>query len=131
MERDYCLKFHQYLIHKKSVSKNTIDSYICDITIYLSYLEQQNITPINTTTNTVQQYIQELVRRKRSKSTITRNIASLRCFYQYLIEANEITNNPAKGIIGKATKKITPYLNGKRDGAPFITTKCFKGKRVS
>ena len=129
MERDYCLKFHQYLIHKKSVSKNTIDSYICDITIYLSYLEQQNITPINTTTNTVQQYIQELIRRKRSKSTITRNIASLRCFYQYLIEANEITNNPAKGIkLEKPQKKLPHILTGKEMGLLLSQPNVLKAK---
>ncbi|MCI9575826.1 MAG: tyrosine recombinase [Clostridiales bacterium] len=114
MTRDYCLEFHQYLIHKKSVSKNTLDSYLHDITIYLSYLEQQNIIPINTTTNTIERYIKELIRRKRSKATITRNLASLRCFYQYLIEINEIKYNPAKEIkLEKPQKKLPHILTGK------------------
>jgi Site-specific recombinase XerD len=113
--KDYCADFTDYLVNKKSVSTNTLDSYIRDVEHFLSYLEEDGLNgPAEADTDFIYRYIVRLTELKKSNSTITRNIASVRCFYQYLILSNAVQSNPAKTVkLEKAPKKLPQILSGK------------------
>jgi len=113
--RDYCEDFSDYLIHTKSVSANTLDSYVRDVEHFLAYLDQQGLdSPADADTELMKNYVKELTVLKKSNSTITRNIASIRCFYQYLILRNLADSNPARAVkLEKVEKKMPQILSGK------------------
>lgn len=113
--KDYCADFADYLMNNKSVSANTLDSYIRDVEHFLFYLQANGLGgPEKADTNVIYHYILYLTDLKKSNSTITRNIASIRCFYKYLMIRNEVQSNPAKTVkLEKAPKKLPQILSGK------------------
>ena len=99
--------FHDYLLNQKSNSANTIESYMRDVSFFLDYLSKQGIVPLLVTDETMRDYVDYLKGLNRSITTISRNIASVRCFYKFLIFIGETNVNPAKSIkLEKAEKKL-------------------------
>ena len=83
---EYFVLFREYMLVQKPSSVNTRDSYLRDVSAFLRYLEGENITsPLEVETETVEAYVQHLHSLNRTNSTISRNIASVRCFYKFLI----------------------------------------------
>lgn len=113
--KDYCEEFSDYLIHTKSVSANTLDSYVRDVEHFLAFLNEEGVdNPTNADSRTLEHYVEQLNNLKKTNSTITRNIASIRCFYQYLIISNQTDSNPAKTVkLEKVQKKMPQILSGK------------------
>lgn len=112
--RDYCGAFGDYLTQVKHASPNTLDSYLRDIKQYLSYLQEQGIrVPTLAGVETLEAYVHYLQNAQKSNATITRHIASVRSFYQYLMLNGEASVNPAKGIkLKRSPKKMPQILSG-------------------
>lgn len=112
--KDYCADFSNYLVNKKSVSANTLDSYMRDVTHFLSFLDEKGLdTPYMVDADFMNVYVANLTESKKSNATIIRNIASIRCFYQYQIISNMTESNPAKAIkLEKSIKKLPQILSG-------------------
>lgn len=105
--------FQEYLINQKSVSQNTMQSYLRDVQNYLIFLEKLPMEPQQAQAEEIKKYLEYLESLGRSKSTVTRNIASLRCYYQYLMFIKKVHTNPAKEIKReKAEKKLPNILSG-------------------
>lgn len=104
--------FKNYLIDIKSVSKNTLQSYLRDINSFLEYLNLYSSKEIkDLQTQDINTYIKYLENLGKSSSTITRNVASIRCYYQYLILNGFAKFNPAKDIKRKKEQTKPPaYL---------------------
>jgi integrase/recombinase XerD len=111
--KDYCAEFKNYLIKVKKVSNNTLDSYLRDLQNYLEFLKKQKTLPVDADSATVDKYVKYLKDAKKSSATITRHIASTRCFYQFLMINGSVSENPAKGIkLEKPEKKLPQILSG-------------------
>lgn len=112
--RDYCKEFSEYLIHQKTVSANTLDSYRRDVEHFLKYLDSKGLGgPADADTDFLNGYVKRLKSDGRSNSTITRHIASIRCFYRFLILRRLADSNPAKAVkLEKAQKKLPQILSG-------------------
>lgn len=96
---EYFVLFREYMLVQKPSSVNTRDSYLRDVSAFLRYLEGENITsPLEVETETVEAYVQHLHSLNRTNSTISRNIASVRCFYKFLILRGDMQVNPAKSV---------------------------------
>lgn len=94
---EYFVLFREYMLVQKPSSVNTRDSYLRDVSAFLHYLEGENITsPLEVETETVEAYVQHLHSLNRTNSTISRNIASVRCFYKFLILRGDMQVNPPK-----------------------------------
>ena len=104
---EYFVLFREYMLVQKPSSVNTRDSYLRDVSAFLRYLEGENITsPLEVETETVEAYVQHLHSLNRTNSTISRNIASVRCFYKFLILRGDMQVNPAKSVkLEKEPKK--------------------------
>lgn len=110
---DYYSQFGDYLKNQKSNSANTQESYLRDATHYLEFLSERSFSPTDATEETVQEYITYLQELGRSATTISRNLASVRCFYKFLIFDGKADANPAKSIkLEKAPKKLPQVLSG-------------------
>ena len=108
-------EYKRYLIEKKNVSANTLESYLRDISQYIAFLGIENDSDISKTdTSSVEGYINELKTIGKSTSTITRTVASIRSYYQFLMIEDVMDFNPAKGIkVDKAEKKMPEILTDK------------------
>lgn len=108
---DYGKAFHDYLV-SKNVSFNTLDSYQRDVEHFLSFLTKEGIElPEKADEAVLEKYFHHLQELKRSTATITRNLASIRSFYQYLMYLGIAHSNPAKGIkLEKGSKKLPQTL---------------------
>lgn len=111
---DYCALLSDYLKNQKSNSSNTIESYIRDASFYLKFLAKLNMTPMEADENTVGRFVSYLKELNRTSATISRNLASIRCLYKFLILKGYTDKNPAKNIkLEKAEKKLPQVLTGK------------------
>lgn len=106
--------FKNYLVEKKAVADNTLESYSRDVTRYFEYLSQEKVEPSAADTKVVEGFVEELRAANKSTATITRTVASIRALYQYMIQCGMVDSNPAKNIkLEKAEKKLPEILNDK------------------
>lgn len=110
---DYYSLFSDYLTNQKGNSANTRESYLRDALYFLEYLSNAGIDPLEADEQVIQGYVEHLHDLKRSPTTISRNLASVRCFYKFLIFRGLMDSNPAKGIkLEKTVKKLPQVLSG-------------------
>jgi len=105
-------EFESYLREEKRSSENTILSYTRDLRTFLRFVKGlgiENIDKINRTN--VMAYIYELQNQKRAGTTVSRNIASLRSFFQYFMRIGVLKENPALDLeLPKVEKKLPEIL---------------------
>lgn len=113
--QDYQQEFQTYLTDTKGVSANTLESYIRDIRQYNSYLSTIGVcTPCDATADSFAAYLDILNRSGRSNATITRAVASVRCYYIFLNSIGAASSNPTAGVkLQKAEKKLPEILTSK------------------
>lgn len=112
MERKIA-EFEHYMREEKKSSENSILSYARDIKGFCRYMNQfgiQNVAQINRTN--VMAYVYELQNQKKAGTTVSRNIASMRSFFQYFIRMGVIQENPAADLeMPKVEKKIPATIS--------------------
>lgn len=108
-------KFESYLIDVKKVSENTLVSYLRDVNQYVTYLEHVAETDITEADNeTVNEYVQWLKRDGKSVATMSRCVASLKCFYGYLLSESIVKSNPAAHVVlDKQNRKLPEILTSR------------------
>lgn len=113
MRDDYSVLFNNYLTIQKSNSANTKESYMRDVNFYLNYLEGEGVEPVDADEELINRFVVYLKGLNRTATTISRNLASIRCFYKFLIFRGEMDFNPAKGVkIEKTEKRLPQVLSG-------------------
>ena len=104
---EYLKDFKEYLFTVKKSSSNTIESYVKDVRSFLSY-SQVNFTSFSSVnSDDIKTYIDTLEKSGKNHSTLVRNLASVRSFYEFLIYKNEAEINPTKSVkLSKAKVKL-------------------------
>ena len=105
-------KFIDYMETDKELSKNTIESYNRDINQFTTYMRDQKIedeiTSISKTT--IITYLIHLQKVGKAPSTISRSLASLRSFYQYLLNKGLVKNDPTSNLKPPKQEKKLPNI---------------------
>lgn len=111
--REYILNFLDEEKLEKNYSQLTIDGYYRDLSIFLEYLNENNISSYNDVDyKDIRLYIKYLYDLKYTNKTISRHISSLRSFFKYLKKERIIDNNPMLLVANpKLDKKLPKYLN--------------------
>ena len=109
----YCVGFVNYLQDVKKSSKNTILSYQRDLNKFFIYLDEMKMTDITKVNNTsLNSYVLMMERENFKTSTISRNIATLKAYFNYLYKQGVITQDPAEMLKApKIEKKIPGILS--------------------
>mgnify|MGYP000908390258 CR=1 FL=1 len=103
--------FINFLERDKRLSLNTLQSYKRDIEQYTTYLKEINATNIAATNKTtVIAYLLHLQKKGRATSTISRNLASIRSFYQYLHKNKVIEIDPTAELESPKVEKKLPQI---------------------
>jgi integrase/recombinase XerD len=102
--------FFDFLENEKKASNNTLQSYKRDIKQYENYLEQKQKNYNEVTVKEMKEYIEHLQEIGKKPSTISRNIASIRSFYQYEVKNKKIKEDPTEGIQSPKVEKRVPSI---------------------
>lgn len=124
--------FINFLERDKRLSLNTLQSYKRDIDQYITYLNDINVTNIaNTNKTTVIAYLLHLQKKGRATSTISRNLASIRSFYQFLFKNNVTEVDPTTELESpKVEKKLPQILSTKEVELLLDQPKCLDLKGI-
>lgn len=107
--------FMVYLRDVRHASENTQLSYRHDLTRFEQFLSKEAVTDVAQIQNThLQAYISSLEEAHLKAATISRHIASVKAFFHYLTENNEVLADIAEGMTApKIEKQMPETLNEK------------------
>lgn len=104
-------QFLDYIKNEKSFSKNTQESYLRDINQFNKYLNKySSVDLINVNKTIIITYLVYLQKNGRSASTISRNLASLRSFYQFLLNNGQIKADPTNNLHSPKQERKVPNI---------------------
>ncbi len=104
-------KFIWFLEKDKTLSLNTLQSYRRDLEQYISYLQDIKLNDIQLTNKTtIIAYLLHLQKKGRATSTISRNLASIRSFYQYAARTKIMEQDPTVDLESPKIEKRLPQV---------------------
>lgn len=105
---DYINSFIEYLKEVKHSSENTVASYRRDLRKLDSYLNSNKISLKDVNSTSLNTYILRLEKEGMSSATVSRNVASIRSFFTFLLNKGLIKSNPTETIKPPKVEKKAP-----------------------
>ena len=102
--------FLEFLENDKKLSENTLQSYRRDIVQFQEYLDNQRLVYSKLDNQDINDYIEYLKKIGKKTSTISRNLASIRSFYQYQVRVKKVKRDPTDGIQSPKIEKKAPSV---------------------
>ena len=102
--------FLEFLQEEKKLSDNTLQSYQRDILQYQEYVEKNKINYAKAKQEDIKKYLEYLKEIGKKPSTASRNLASIRSFYQFLIRAKKAKHDPTQEIQSPKIEKRVPSI---------------------
>ena len=104
--------YENYLSKVKQASSNTVASYMRDIRQFSEWLRQEEaLDVVEAKQVNISDYLSHLEEDGRSAATVSRNLASLKNFYAYLISSGFLEKTPVTDIhITRGEKKLPQIL---------------------
>ena len=105
--------FTEYLRNEKKSSENTVLSYVRDLKGFCRFMKESGVLdPAKVNRTNVMAYVYELQKQNKAGATVSRNIASIRSFFQFLQRKGLVTENPAADLeLPKVEKKVPEILS--------------------
>ena len=112
---DLIQAYENYLTKVKHASANTIASYMRDIRQFSAWLNTtEEIDVIDASKLNIADYMRHQESQGRSGATVSRCLASLKNFYQYLVSSGFLEKTPVSDIqVDRGEKKLPQILNGR------------------
>ena len=102
--------FLEFLQSDKKLSENTLQSYKRDIIQFEEYLSNNRINYAKIDQEEISNYLKYLQEIGKKTSTISRSLASIRSFYQFLIRTRKIKRDPTEEIQSPKVEKRVPCV---------------------
>lgn len=100
-----------YLAVEKGLSKNTLESYRRDLEKFIAFMNKHQISkPEAVDRDALNMFIADLKKNGRATSTISRCIASIRSFFNYLLQEGLIEKNPTLELESPKIEKKLPRV---------------------
>ncbi len=104
--------FLEFIKEDKKLSDNTLQSYKRDIVQYRNYVNENKLNYLKVTDEEMKNYLDYLAQIGKKSSTISRNLASTRSFYQFLLRNKKVKKDPTEKLKSpKVEKKIPSILS--------------------
>lgn len=132
--KQYLEDFKSYLTAEKNFSVHTARAYNSDILSYLLWLKDTSCTDVDYTK--IREYLHFIQRFDYKKTTISRKIASLRTFYNFLYRERLVDSNPAMNLTApKRPKSLPKFLTPEEvekilNGVKIDTPTGFRNKTI-
>lgn len=108
----YTKDFIEYLQKERKMSLNTLEAYNRDVLQFMAFEGSRGNSDVTETSGTeIVAFLHELKASGKSAATVNRKLASIRAFFNYLMESGLIKENPTANIKSpKIEKKTLEYL---------------------
>ena len=104
-------RFNDFLKNERKSSDNTIASYMRDMLQLSEYLEEHSMPNLlDAGEKELGIYLDYLRRSGKSPATVSRCIATLKCFYKHFFAIGEIVQNPAASLMSEKMEKKLPQI---------------------
>lgn len=122
--------YENYLSKVKQASSNTISSYMRDIRQFAQWLrESEELDVVEASQLNISGYLSHLESDGRSGSTISRNLASLKNFYAYVVSSGFLEQSPVVDIhVDRGEKKLPQILTGREIELLLAQPNCVDAK---
>jgi len=112
---DFIKAYENYLTKVKQASNNTISSYMRDIRQFALWLsETAQVDVLDATQLNISDFLTHLENDGRTSATVSRNLASLKNFYAYVVSSGFLEKTPVTDIhINRGEKKLPQTLTGR------------------
>ena len=98
--------FLEFLENDKKLSSNTLQSYKRDITQYQEYIDKNGLNYLKIDNEDIDKYFENLKAMNKKTSTISRNLATIRSFYQFLLRTKKIKNKEKQNSTFSCLRRI-------------------------
>jgi len=103
--------FIHFLSDERGLARNTLESYERDIVQYIGFLQEQGIQSLKDTKKLqVANYLIHLKQLGRSAATQSRNVVSIRSFYQFLVREHVLEQDPTLHMETPKLEKRIPKV---------------------
>ena len=121
---DHLTEFLRYIMIERQYSEKTKEAYHDDVINFLDFLKETgNEDYLSVTIQDIRIYLSQLHDRNYSRNTISRNISSLRSFYQFLVKNGILEDNPFSYVQMKRKQaKLPRFFYEKEMDALFQQT---------
>ncbi len=115
MATDDISRYGAYLAEEKHSSPNTISSYLRDVHQFEDYLSESHGCGLRQAEPAmVRGYMEWMLGKGKSAASVTRFLASVKSFYNFLTACGDMTDNPTRGVAaGKVERKYPEILTNK------------------
>ena len=104
-------EFINYLAVERGLAQNTLESYGRDLRQFQSYLQTSQMDILkDSSRSTILTYLNSLHNKGRAVSTISRNLAAIKSFYQYLVREKYLEKDPAANLESPKLEKKLPKI---------------------
>lgn len=112
---DLIQAYENYLTKVKQASINTISSYMRDIRQFSQWLKSiEDVDVVDASQQNIADYFSHLESEGRTGATVSRNLASLKNFYAYLVSSGFLEKTPVNDIhVTRGEKKLPQILTGR------------------
>lgn len=112
---DLVRAYENYLTKVKQASANTVSSYMRDIRQFSQWLNESEETDIlDASQFNISTYLSHLENDGKSGATLSRNLASIKNFYSYVVSTGFLEKTPVIEIhVDRGEKKAPQILSGK------------------
>ena len=112
---DFVRAYENYLTKVKHAAANTVASYMRDIRQFADWLHiHEDLEVVEATQVNISDYLAHLEQEGRSGATVSRNLASLKNFYSYVVSSGFLEKTPVVDIhVERGEKKLPQILTGR------------------
>lgn len=112
--------FLQYLSNEKRVSPHTVQAYGSDLEQYILFLNNKrgagnDFKAEQAGKEDIRDYLGKRIQHGMSKRSVSRNLASIRSFYGYLVKTGVLTQDPTAMLISPKPEKRLPHFLNERE----------------
>lgn len=102
--------FLDFIKNEKKLSDNTFQSYKRDILQFQEYINLNNLDYIKVEEKNIKNYLNYLNDLNKKTTTVSRHLASIRLFYQYLVKNHIAQEDPTFNVQAPKIEKKVPSI---------------------
>ncbi|TDG95658.1 Tyrosine recombinase XerD [Cardinium endosymbiont of Culicoides punctatus] len=103
-------QFEMYLRLERALAENSITAYTADIQKLAIFLQRQKISPLTTTPTHIHEFLAALHHVGMKATSQARILSALRTFYQFLLTAHHIAEDPTQLIESPQLGRYLPSV---------------------
>ncbi|MBO5505478.1 MAG: site-specific tyrosine recombinase XerD [Clostridia bacterium] len=102
------VKYLKFLAEEKRASQNTLSSYRRDLLRFAEYMKEYKLNYLSLNNTEILTYMNRMQEEGMSPATVSRNLASIRSFYIYLMRKKKVSDDPTFNIRSLKKEKTLP-----------------------